>query len=104
MNASCPSSCTFAQNTSNFGAERLSPFTCPPMATPRAPNRLTASSMICAASSGNCCGIDANLVHHREAIVEPRAGGAILLVRRPLDDVAERHVPVGVHVNDSDPL
>ena len=48
--------------------------------------------------------VDADLVHHRDAVVEPGARRAILFVRRALDDVAERHVPVAVHVNHLDAL
>src|SRR5262245_40078551 len=59
MNASWPSSCTLAQKMSNFGRDRLSPLTCPPMATARAPSRFVASSSIVTAISGNCNGIEA---------------------------------------------
>src|SRR5207237_1321638 len=48
--------------------------------------------------------VDADLVHHRDAVVETGTGRAIFLVWRPLDDVAKRHVPVAVDVDDFDAL
>jgi hypothetical protein len=47
--------------------------------------------------------VDPELVHDREAFIQ--AGSLrVLLERCALDDLAERHVPVGMHVHDADAL
>ena len=48
--------------------------------------------------------VDADLVHHRDAVVESGTGRAIFFVWRALDDIAKRHVPMAVDVDDLDAL
>src|SRR6185369_3816898 len=46
--------------------------------------------------------VDANFVHRSNAIVELGTGGAIFFVWRAFHDVAERHIPMRMYVNDLD--
>src|SRR3954469_24240354 len=54
MNSTAPSSSALAQTGSNFGSEKSSPSTLPPIAAPRRPCFLTAVSSCCTARSGYC--------------------------------------------------
>ena len=54
MNSTAPSSSALAQTGWNFGSEKSSPSTLPPIAAPRRPCFLIAVSSCCTARSGNC--------------------------------------------------
>ena len=86
MKSTAPSSSALAQTGWNFGSEKSSPSTLPPIAAPRRPCFLIAVSSCCTARSGNC----KRQVKRRREPIGPRCTELRQLFVLNLDDLGRR--------------